>query len=113
MKCKAIIIGIKGTKLTKKERIILSKEKPWGIILFKRNLKSIKQIKQLTSSIRALTNNNKFPILIDEEGKSVTRLKEIINNDISAQFFGNLVVLLSPILNTKPPFFVIRLIASM
>ena len=86
MKCKAIIIGIKGTKLTKKERIILSKEKPWGIILFKRNLKSIKQIKQLTSSIRALTNNNKFPILIDEEGKSVTRLKEIINNDISAQF---------------------------
>ena len=92
MKCKAIIISIKGTKLTKKEKIILSKEKPWGIILFKRNLKSTKQIKQLTSSIRSLTNNNKFPILIDEEGKSVTRLRNIINNDISAQFFGNLYI---------------------
>ena len=40
------------------------------IILFKRNLKSKKQIIDLISTIKILTKNNKFPILIDEEGKS-------------------------------------------
>ena len=47
MKKKAIIISIKGTTLTKKEKLLLSKEKPWGLILFKRNIKSIQQIKEL------------------------------------------------------------------
>ena len=49
------------------ETILLSKEKPWGVILFKRNLKTINQIKKLTSKIRYLTKNKKFPIIIDEE----------------------------------------------
>ena len=44
MKGKALIISLKGKKLSKKEEILLSKEKPWGVILFKRNLKSLKQI---------------------------------------------------------------------
>ena len=90
MKCKAIIISIKGTKLSRKENILLSKEKPWGIILFKRNIVSFKQIKNLISKIRKLTNNNKFPIIIDEEGINVTRLENIINHNVSANFFGNL-----------------------
>ena len=81
MKCKAIIISIKGTKLSRKENILLSKEKPWGIILFKRNIVSFKQIKNLISKIRKLTNNNKFPIIIDEEGINVTRLENIINHN--------------------------------
>ena len=38
---KAIIISIKGYKLSKKEKTLLSKEKPWGLILFKRNIKII------------------------------------------------------------------------
>ena len=42
MKKKAIIISIKGLKLTKKERNLILKEKPWGLILFKRNIKIIK-----------------------------------------------------------------------
>ena len=62
MKLKALIISIKGTKLSKKEINLLSKRKPWGIILFKRNLKSINQIKSLTSKIRSLTKNKNFPI---------------------------------------------------
>ena len=90
MKFKSLIVSIKGIKLTKQEEILLSKEKPWGIILFKRNLNSISQIKNLTSKIRILTKNKKFPILIDEEGESVSRLKNIINHNISANFFGNL-----------------------
>ena len=31
MKCKALIVSIKGTKLSKMEKILLSREKPWGI----------------------------------------------------------------------------------
>ena len=51
MKRKALIISIKGTKLTRLEKILLSKEKPWGIILFKRNIKDIKQTIKLTKQI--------------------------------------------------------------
>ena len=90
MRCKALIISLKGTKLTKREEILLSQEKPWGVILFKRNLKSFIQIKNLTSKIKRLTKNKNFPILIDEEGKEVTRLKELINHNVSANFFGDL-----------------------
>jgi len=90
MKLKAIIISIKGTKLSNKEKKLLNKEKPWGIILFKRNLKSITQIKHLTASIKKYTKNKKFPILIDEEGSTVSRLANIINHKVNASFFGYL-----------------------
>ncbi len=90
MKRKALIISIKSTVLSKKEKILLSKEKPWGIILFKRNLKSFNQIKNLTSKIKSLTKNKHFPIFIDEEGERVSRLGNIINNNVSASFFGTL-----------------------
>ena len=90
MKFKALIISLRGTKLSKMEKVILSKEKPWGVILFKRNLKSLNQIKNLTSQIRKLTKNKKFPIIIDEEGKNVSRLKNVIKHNISANFFGKL-----------------------
>ena len=90
MRCKALIISLKGTKLTKREEILLAQEKPWGVILFKRNLKSFIQIKSLTSKIKRLTKNKNFPILIDEEGNRVSRLKELINHNVSANFFGGL-----------------------
>ena len=89
MKKKAIIISLSGTKLSKKE-IILLKKKPWGVILFSRNLKSIKQIKELTSKIKYYSKDKKFPIIIDEEGLRVSRLKNLINHNISANFFGKL-----------------------
>ena len=71
MKTKALIVSIKGTRLTKLEKTLLSKEKPWGIILFKRNIKSLDQLKKLTNNIKFYTKNRKFPIIIDEEGKNV------------------------------------------
>ena len=90
MKKKAIIISIKGTTLTKKEKLLLSKENPWGLILFKRNIKSILQIKNLIKNIKKITKDRNFPILIDEEGSTVTRLKCIINNNFEANYFGKL-----------------------
>ena len=38
MKKKAIIISLKGLDLTSKEKTLIQNEKPWGLILFKRNL---------------------------------------------------------------------------
>ena len=90
MKRKALIISISGTKLSKREKVLLSKEKPWGVILFKRNLKSFNQIKSLINKIKFLTKDPKFPVMIDEEGNSVSRLSNIINHNISSSFFGNL-----------------------
>ena len=90
MSYKALIISLRGAKLSRDEMAILSKEKPWGVILFKRNLKSFNQIKKLTLSIKKLTKNKRFPILIDEEGDTVSRLRNIINHNFSANFFGNL-----------------------
>ena len=89
MKKKAIIISIKGFKLTSKEKLLLSNEKPWGLILFKRNIKSYNQIKILIQKIRQLTDK-KFPILIDEEGINVSRLGNIINHNFTANYFGKL-----------------------
>ena len=90
MRKKAIIISIKGTTLTKKEKLLLSREKPWGLILFKRNIKSTPQIRDLIKDIKKFVKDVKFPILIDEEGSTVSRLKGIINHNFESNYFGQL-----------------------
>ena len=88
-KRRAFIIGIKSTKLSKKEKKFLNKYKPWGVILFTRNIKNIEQTFKLTSSIRKIFNDRKYPILIDQEGGRVNRLKNIISFDnLTSEFFG-------------------------
>ena len=76
---RSFITGIKSTNLNLREKNFLRKYKPWGVILFTRNIKDIKQSKQLTTSIRKIFNDNKYPILIDQEGGRVNRLKNIIS----------------------------------
>ncbi len=90
MKKKAIIISIKGAKLSSKEKLLLSKENPWGLILFQRNIESYHQIKKLIADVKKLTKDKNFPILIDEEGSSVSRLKSIFKHNIDANYFGKL-----------------------
>ncbi len=90
MKKKAIIISIKGYKLSNNEKKLIKKEKPWGLILFKRNIKSFNQIRKLTYNIRKISKDSKFPILIDEEGKTVSRLGKIINHKITQKLFGDI-----------------------
>mgnify|MGYP001226261971 CR=1 FL=1 len=90
MKKKAIIISIKGSNLSTNEKKLIAKEKPWGLILFKRNIKSLSQITKLIKDIRKLSKDPKFPIMIDEEGGSVTRLSKIINHNLNQKLFGNI-----------------------
>ncbi len=93
IKRKAFITGIKSLKLTSSEVKFLKKQKPWGIILFSRNIKSINQTKLLTNSIRKLFKDPHYPILIDQEGGRVNRLKNIITFDnLTGEYFGKLYV---------------------
>ena len=87
---RSFITGIKSTKLSIKEKKFLKKYKPWGVILFDRNIINIEQAFKLTSSIKKIFNDKKYPILIDQEGGRVNRLKNIISFDnLSSEFFGN------------------------
>ena len=90
MNKKAIIISIKGFHLSKNEKSLLSNEKPWGLILFKRNIKSLKQLEKLISDIRKNVKDKYFPIMIDEEGGTVTRISRIVNHNIHQKFFGDI-----------------------
>ena len=91
MKKKAIIFGLKGTKLTKNEKSFLKKEKPWGIILFSRNIKNIYQLKLLVQNIKKSVSDNKYPILIDQEGGRVSRLNKILDFSLYSQkYFGDI-----------------------
>ena len=89
--CRAFICGLKGQKILNNEIIFLKKYKPWGIILFSRNIKTIKQTQNLTNSIKNIFKNDNYPILIDEEGGRVSRLNQFIDNSIfSAKYFGDM-----------------------
>jgi len=88
---RCFITGIKSIKLSKKEKIFLKKYKPWGVILFSRNIKSINQIQTLTAKIRKIFNDKNYPILLDQEGGRVNRLRKFLNADpLTGQYFGNL-----------------------
>jgi beta-N-acetylhexosaminidase len=88
---RAFITGIKSYKLNSSEKKFLKKFKPWGVILFSRNIKSIDQTKKLTESIKKIFNDNNYPILIDQEGGRVNRLNKIISFDtLTSEYFGNL-----------------------
>jgi len=88
---RAFIVGIKSTILSKKEKKFLKKYKPWGVILFSRNLKEFKQIKKLTSDIRLIFKDKKYPILTDQEGGRVNRLNNLIEASVfTGEYFGNL-----------------------
>ena len=92
-KHRSFITGIKGTKLSSDEIKFLNKYKPWGVILFTRNLKNINQIKKLTAHIKKIFKNRKYPIIIDQEGGRVNRLKKLILFDtLTSEYFGKLFV---------------------
>ena len=90
-KRRSFICGIKSTKLSNSEYIFLKKYKPWGIILFSRNINSIKQTRKLINSIKKIFNDSNYPILVDEEGGRVTRMSRIIDNSkFPASYFGKI-----------------------
>ena len=88
---KAIIFGIKGTELTVEERLILKIHKPWGIVLFSRNIKNFFQLRLLINDIKNSVKDINYPILIDQEGGRVSRFNKIVDLSFFSQnYFGKL-----------------------
>jgi beta-N-acetylhexosaminidase len=86
---RSFIVGIKSTSLSFKEKVFLKEFKPWGVILFSRNIQNIDQAKKLTQSIRKIFHDAKYPILIDQEGGRVNRLEKLISfENLTSEFFG-------------------------
>jgi beta-N-acetylhexosaminidase len=75
MSLSALILGLSGLELTPDERALFSELRPWGFILFKRNCDTKGQVRRLTDELRALTGRETTPILIDQEGGRVARLR--------------------------------------
>ena len=69
------IYGCLGPSLSAGERDFFRAVQPWGFILFARNIENPDQVRALTKSLRAITGDAATPILIDQEGGRVARLK--------------------------------------
>jgi beta-N-acetylhexosaminidase len=71
----AAIYGIEGIELTDSERDFFRDADPAGFIVFKRNCDNPEQLLRLTDALRELTGRADLPILIDQEGGRVARMK--------------------------------------
>src|SRR6266700_6953743 len=71
---RAFITGVSGPALTAAEREFIGSERPWGFILFKRNIETPAQVILLVRELREAIGNPEAPILIDQEGGRVQRL---------------------------------------
>jgi beta-N-acetylhexosaminidase len=69
-----LILGLAGLTLGDEERALFRAADPAGYILFKRNIDSPDQVRALTAALRDLAGRD-VPILIDQEGGRVARLR--------------------------------------
>ena len=71
----AAIYGPEGLELTSDERSFFFDADPAGFILFKRNCETPEQVLRLTDSLREISGRPDVPILIDQEGGRVARMR--------------------------------------
>lgn len=71
----SVIYGCSGAVLTPGEAWFFNRTNPWGFILFRRNCASRTQVRQLVADLRACVRRPDAPVLIDQEGGRVARLK--------------------------------------
>lgn len=69
----AAIYGCLGTALTDEERAFFADARPWGFILFRRNVETPDQVRRLTDALRESVGWE-APVLVDQEGGRVQRL---------------------------------------
>jgi beta-N-acetylhexosaminidase len=71
----AVIYGLSGPSLTDAERALFRDADPAAYILFARNCVDRAQLRRLTDDLRGLDGRDDLPILIDQEGGRVARMK--------------------------------------
>jgi len=69
------IYGCAATSLSAAEKSFFRETRPWGFILFTRNISDSAQVKALVQELRDTVGDESAPILIDQEGGRVARLK--------------------------------------
>jgi len=74
MTARALILGCAGKTLSAEEAAFFRDVRPWGFILFKRNIGTPDEVRALTASLRDCLNLDAAPILIDQEGGRVQRM---------------------------------------
>jgi beta-N-acetylhexosaminidase len=72
---KAFITGLAGTTLMAAERDFIRAERPWGFILFRRNIDTPAQVAALTAEVRNVLGEPDAPFLVDQEGGKVQRFR--------------------------------------
>ena len=70
-----VIFGLSGPAITPEERSFFASVNPAGYILFKRNIETRAQVRALTDKLRVLSGRDDLPILIDQEGGRVARMR--------------------------------------
>lgn len=68
-------LGLSGAVLTDVERGLIREADPAGFCLFARNVEDRAQLRALTDSLRDLSGRADLPILVDQEGGRVARLR--------------------------------------
>ncbi len=71
----AAIVGVAGSALSPVERELFAEQRPFGFILFARNCETSRQVVALIQDLRSVIGNHQAPVLIDQEGGRVARLK--------------------------------------
>src|SRR5437763_3844791 len=74
MNTRAFITGVSGPELNAEEREFIRAQRPWGFILFKRNIETPGQVAHLIAKMRNELARPDAPVLIDQEGGRVQRL---------------------------------------
>src|SRR6266550_1537966 len=74
MNRRAFITGVSGPELNAAEREFIRIQRPWGFILFKRNIETPTQVISLVQELRKAIGDPEAPVLIDQEGGRVQRL---------------------------------------
>jgi beta-N-acetylhexosaminidase len=76
LEVRAFTCGCAGLSLTHDEREFMRRFRPWGLILFGRNVQNRAQLTALTAQFREITGREDAPVFIDQEGGRVRRMKE-------------------------------------
>jgi beta-N-acetylhexosaminidase len=72
---RAVILGCAGERLKADERRFFGDADPVGFILFRRNCRSPEQVSDLVARLRDAIGRSDAPVLIDQEGGRVARLR--------------------------------------
>jgi beta-N-acetylhexosaminidase len=72
---RAVILGCAGERLNADERRFFADSDPVGFILFRRNCRSPDQVRDLVAALRDAIGRGDAPVLIDQEGGRVARLR--------------------------------------